>query len=60
MREDRGMRPLREGIPKVVLTITDGESDNPTLTKIQANKLKRREFNMISVGVGLERIPKSF
>ncbi len=47
-----GMRPLQQGIPKVVITITDGLSDNPGSTKTQANRLKRREINMISVGVG--------
>ena len=50
--EINGMRSREEGIPKVVLTITDGQSDNEEETKIQAEKLKKKEFNLISVGVG--------
>jgi hypothetical protein len=46
------MRHRDLGIPKVVLTITDGKSDNEDDTKIQADKLKKREINLISVGVG--------
>lgn len=46
------MRPLGGDIPKIVITITDGESDSPIRTKAEANKIKQREVNMISVGVG--------
>lgn len=52
MREDRGMRPRKDGVPKIILTITDGLSDNPKNTKLQADRIRKREFNMISVGVG--------
>lgn len=46
-----GMRPKNDGIPKIVMTITDGQSNDALSTKQNANKIKRREFNMISVGV---------
>ena len=46
------MRPITDGIPKIILTITDGKSNEPRETKLRADELKRREFNMISVGVG--------
>ena len=52
LTEENGMRPLKEGIPKVVLVITDGESNDRTLTLIAADKIKKREFNIISIGVG--------
>lgn len=46
------MRPAKAAVPKVILTITDGYSNKPSDTKKQADLIKRREFNMISVGVG--------
>ena len=52
LTEENGMRPLKEGIPKVVLVITDGESNDRSETLIEADKIKMREFNIISIGVG--------
>lgn len=48
------MRPKDRGVPKVILTITDGRSSEPEATLAHARALKKREFNMISVGVGEE------
>ncbi len=50
------MRHRSTGIPKVVLTITDGKSDDENDTKIQSDKLKKREINLISVGVGKAKL----
>lgn len=50
-QEGKGMRPDQNGVPKVVLTITDGLSNIPSDTKTSANVLKKREFNLISVGI---------
>ena len=47
------MRPRRDGIPKILLTITDGLSGSPAETKLQADRIRKREFNMISIGVGV-------
>jgi hypothetical protein len=53
LNETKGMRPAKDGIPKVVVVITDGESNvNQKDTIPQANKLKDRGFSIISVGVG--------
>jgi predicted chitinase len=52
LNESLGMRPLKEGVPKVVMVITDGESTEPDQTLIEANKIKDRGFNIISVGIG--------
>ena len=49
---ENGMRPLEAAIPKVLITITDGRSNEPGLTKVEAKELKKREINMVSVGVG--------
>jgi hypothetical protein len=46
------MRPINEGVPKVVMLITDGESNDRQLTLMEADKIKKREFNIISIGVG--------
>lgn len=46
------MRGKDKAIPKVILTITDGRSSEPEATIAYARALKKREFNMISVGVG--------
>ena len=52
LNESLGMRPLKEGVPKVVMVITDGASTVPDQTLIEANKIKDRGFNIISVGIG--------
>ena len=46
------MRPLKQGIPKIVLVITDGASDNKAQTLTAAAEIKKREFSIISIGVG--------
>ncbi len=52
MQEDNGMRGITSGVPKSIIIITDGESDNNRETIKQANLLKNRGFNMITVGIG--------
>lgn len=56
LQEESGMRPRELGIPKVVLTITDGRSNDELDTKLQADRIKKREFNLISVGIGNAQI----
>ena len=52
--ERKGMRPLEEGVPKIVLVITDGVSDDTVETLKQAKKIKERGISMISIGIGKE------
>jgi hypothetical protein len=52
MQEDNGMRDITRGVPKSIIVITDGDSDNNLETIKQANLLKYRGFNMITVGIG--------
>lgn len=55
LQEVNGMRKVFGGPPKVIVTITDGESSDPASTLIEIERIKRREFvNMISVGIGYE------
>ncbi len=54
LKFDNGMR--EKSIPKVVLTITDGRSQQPEETKIQADKIKERNINMVSVGIAQARV----
>ena len=39
-------------MPKIVIVITDGVSDNNNLTLSEAKKLKDRGFNIVSIGIG--------
>lgn len=50
---ENGMRPKRNGIPKIVLTITDGITSTAFKDKLipAVEILKRREFNLIAVGI---------
>jgi hypothetical protein len=41
-----------QGVPKIVIVITDGESDNNNATLTEAKKLKDRGFNIVSIGIG--------
>ena len=50
------MREISLGIPRIVLTITDGFSKSASDTKAEANRIKARKINMISVGVAGARI----
>ncbi len=52
LQEQNGMRPIDEGVPKVVLVVTDGASTDNTKTLEEAARIKRRGFNIITVGVG--------
>ncbi len=55
LTEANGMRNKREQIPRVLVTITDGLSNvNKSATVPEANRLKKREINMIGVGIGSE------
>jgi len=46
------MRPLKQGVPKVVLILTDGRSNNRNETISEAQLIKQRGFSVIAVGVG--------
>jgi len=41
-----------QGVPKIVIVITDGESDNNNATLSEAKKLKDRGYNIVSIGIG--------
>ena len=42
----------RPGVPKIIVVITDGSSDNPTDTALQANLAKAEGITVLAVGVG--------
>lgn len=42
----------RPGVPKIAIVITDGSSDNPRNTKLQANAAKNEGIKILAVGVG--------
>ena len=46
------MRGNTTGVPKVVMVITDGDSDNNKLTIGNATAIKERDFSIITVGIG--------
>ena len=47
------MRNRSAGLPRVVITLTDGLSNREkNQTKVEADRLKIREINMISIGIG--------
>jgi uncharacterized protein YegL len=52
LAERRGMRGNTTGVPKVVMIITDGDSDNNKLTIGNATAIKDRGFSIITVGIG--------
>jgi len=52
LQEENGMRPLKQGVPKVVLILTDGRSNNKNETISEAQLIKQRGFSVIAVGVG--------
>ncbi len=52
LQQENGMRPLKQGVPKVVLVITDGRSNNRNETLGEAALIKQRGFSLIAVGVG--------
>lgn len=54
LQEEYGMRPTESGIPRVVMVITDGLSDNTTATLIEAARIKERDIAIITVGIGKE------
>lgn len=52
MQEYRGMRNENLGIPRIIMVITDGESNDKTLTFNNSQIIKNRGINIISVGIG--------
>ncbi len=51
-KPENGGRP---GVPGVVLLITDGESDNPGETLMEARKLRDDNKTILTLGVGAEQ-----
>ena len=43
----------REGVPKFVVVVTDGESNDPESTQVEAQLLKDQGVTIFSVGVGI-------
>lgn len=52
LQESYGMRPIESGTSRVVMVITDGESDDQQATYREANRIKERGIDIISVGIG--------
>jgi hypothetical protein len=53
MQEARGMRNITSsGISKVIIIVTDGDSDNNALTLQNSKLLKDRGFYILTVGIG--------
>lgn len=42
----------RIGVPNIAIVVTDGTSNNPHLTKIEAVKLQKSDIVMFSIGIG--------
>ena len=47
-----GARPLQEGIPRVIIVVTDGQSNDPTATIAAANNVHDSNIIAYAVGVG--------
>ena len=45
-----GARPKGKGHPRVGIVLTDGGSNNPTQTQIQATRVKDQDIILFSVG----------
>ena len=54
--EAKGMRPLEAGVAKLLILISDGKSDNEKNSILKANNLKERLINIISIGVGGDKL----
>lgn len=52
MQESKGMRPIESATPKMVMVITDGLSTDPNRTLIEADRIKARGIDIITVGIG--------
>lgn len=53
MQEARGMRNITSsGISKVIIVVTDGDSDNNALTLKNSKLLKDKGFYILTVGIG--------
>ncbi|CAF0713246.1 unnamed protein product [Brachionus calyciflorus] len=52
LQEVNGMRSIEEGIPKVIVVITDGVSNDRIKTLEAAQVIKDRGYNIIAAGVG--------
>ena len=42
----------RSGVPQIGIVITDGESDNTTATRVEAEAAHKAEITMFAVGIG--------
>ena len=47
-----GARPLQEGIPRVAIVVTDGQSNSPIATVTAANNVHASNIIVYAVGVG--------
>ena len=47
-----GARPLQEGIPRVAIVVTDGQSNDPLATVAAANNVHASNIIVFAVGVG--------
>lgn len=47
-----GARPLQDGIPRVAIVVTDGQSNNRTATIAAANNIHASNIKAYAVGVG--------
>jgi collagen type VI alpha len=52
LQEARGMRNESAGVSKVIILVTDGDSDNNAQTIMSAKAIKDRGFFIITVGIG--------
>ena len=42
----------RDGVPKVLVVLTDGQSQSPIETQLQAHKIHQTDIKVISIGIG--------
>ena len=47
-----GARPIAENHPRVAIVVTDGKSNQPSLTISSANRVHDHDITMIAVGIG--------
>lgn len=53
-----GMRPVENSIPKLIVLMSDGRSDNETDTLQQAQRILARGFDLLSVGCCGDKVNK--
>ena len=44
----------RDGVPKIMVVLTDGQSNKPNLTNKEADKLKSTSIHVVTIGIGNE------